>query len=339
MTALVFHIQGMHCPACERLVEMELREVPGVSAARASLARATVEVDGDFGDRSAEDVLHELDAAVKKHGYALTLERRRHQPRWPEFLIAAPLALALMAGFLLMQKLGVGRLVNATQMGYGVAFLIGVVASLSSCMAIVGGLVLAISAYYAQQGEKIRPQIIFHASRLLSFFLLGGVAGWAGSIFRLGDLGRVVFGVGAGMVMAVMGVGLLDIFPWAQQFRLMLPRAVGERIHALAQRRPRLMPLAFGMATFFLPCGFTQAMQAYTLQTGSFAAGALTMLSFALGTFPVLALLSFSILGTHGRSRSGVFFKTAGLLVILFGVYDVLNSLAGYGLISPIFVF
>ncbi|MBP6911491.1 sulfite exporter TauE/SafE family protein [Patescibacteria group bacterium] len=47
-----------------------------------------------------------------------------------------------------------------------------------------------------------------------------------------------------------------------------------------------------GIGTFFLPCGFTQSMQVYTLSTGSFLAGGLTMLSFALGTLPMLLLLS-----------------------------------------------
>jgi len=75
----------------------------------------------------------------------------------------------------------------------------------------------------------------------------------------------------------------------------------------------------------------------YTLTTGHFLAGALTMLSFALGTFPVLAILSFSTLGTRGREQSGVFFKTAGLVVVFFGLYDIINSLVGYGLIPPIY--
>ncbi len=119
----------------------------------------------------------------------------------------------------------------------------------------------------------------------------------------------------------------------------MLPQTVGGRIHALSNRRAGIMPFALGVATFFLPCGFTQSMQLYTLTTGSFLAGALTMFSFALGTFPMLALLSFSTLGARGRKHPGMFFKTAGLLVVLFGVYDILNSLAGYGLIQPLFNF
>ncbi|NCP77121.1 sulfite exporter TauE/SafE family protein [bacterium] len=44
--------------------------------------------------------------------------------------------------------------------------------------------------------------------------------------------------------------------------------------------------LGSGALTFFLPCGFTLAMQAYAITTGSFITGALTMMAFALGTAP-----------------------------------------------------
>lgn len=52
-------------------------------------------------------------------------------------------------------------------------------------------------------------------------------------------------------------------------------------------------PLIVGFATFFLPCGFTQSMQVAALSSGSFASGLAIMLAFALGTLPMLALLSF----------------------------------------------
>jgi P-type Cu+ transporter len=338
-TSLVFHVEGMHCASCVRLIETELRAAPGVSKVQASLAGHTVEVAGDFGDQPAELILRQLNPLLAQHEFALSLEPARPATRWNEFAIAAPVALALMAVFLFAQRLGVGKLVDSTQMGCGVAFFIGIVASLSSCMAIVGGLVLSLSAYYAQKGERVRPQLLFHAGRLVSFFILGGVAGAAGSIFQFGPFGAMILGLLVGGVMIVMGIGLLKIFPWAARFQAALPAAFGERIHALSARRTRVMPLALGVATFFLPCGFTQSMQLYTLTTGGFFAGALTMFSFALGTLPVLALLSFSTLGARRAGPAGVFFKTAGLLVVFFGLYDILNSLVGYGLMPPIFNF
>lgn len=337
--ALVFQVSGMHCQSCERLIEAELRAVPGITSATALRARHTVAIAGDFSGQAPEVILRQLNPLLEKHNFTLSLEPARRTVPWSEFVLAAPAAIALMAAFLFAQKLGVGKLVDSSQMGYGVAFFIGVVASLSSCMAIVGGLVLTLSAYYAQKGERVRPQLLFHGGRLASFFVLGGVAGAAGSIFQFGPLGAMVLGLLVGGVMIVMGIGLLKVFPWAARWQAALPRSFGERIHALAGRRARMMPLALGAATFFLPCGFTQSMQLYTLTTGSFPAGALTMFSFALGTLPVLALLSFSTLGARGRGPSGVFFKTAGLLVVFFGMYDILNSLVGYGLIPPIFNF
>ncbi len=336
---LTFHISGMHCGSCVRLTEAELRTVPGVTGVKASLADQQVEVTGDFTGRGAAELLPVFAPLVQKHDFVLSLEPARTAIKWREFAFALPAAVALMAAFIFAQELHLGNLVDASHIGYGVAFLVGVVASLSSCMAIVGGLVLTLSAYYAGKGEKTRPQLLFHAGRLASFFGLGGVAGAAGSIFRFGPKGAMVLGVLVGGIMIIMGIGLLNVFPWVKRFQVLLPRSLGERVHALQGHRAWFAPLALGVATFFLPCGFTQSMQLYTLTTGHFFAGALTMFSFALGTLPMLALLSFSPLGARGRGRSGVFFKTAGLLVVLFGAYDILNSLAGYGVIPPVFNF
>jgi sulfite exporter TauE/SafE len=63
------------------------------------------------------------------------------------------------------------------------------------------------------------------------------------------------------------------------------------------------------------------------------------MFAFALGTLPVLALLSFSSLGIHKKAQSGIFFKTAGLIVIFFAIFNLINTLAGASIIDPVFSF
>jgi sulfite exporter TauE/SafE len=78
-------------------------------------------------------------------------------------------------------------------------------------------------------------------------------------------------------------------------------------------------------------------MQIYSLSLGSFWGGAITMFTFALGTLPVLALLSFGASGFHKKIRSDVFFKTAGLVVIFFALINILSALAGAGIIPPLF--
>ena len=206
-------------------------------------------------------------------------------------------------------------------------------------MAVVGGLVLSMSANFAKEGDKVRPQVLFHIGRLVSFFILGGVIGVLGSVFQLGSMGTFVLNLIIAVVLLILGINLLDIFPWVKKFQPTIPSFIGKRIHGLKNINHTFTPLLIGVATFFLPCGFTQSMQIYTLTTGSFVAGALIMGTFALGTFPVLALLSFSSLGIHKKAQSGVFFKTAGLVVIFFGIFNLINALVAAGIIPPLFSF
>lgn len=61
-----------------------------------------------------------------------------------------------------------------------------------------------------------------------------------------------------------------------------------------------------------------------------------TMFAFALGTFPVLALISLASVNLSTSRRSGLFFKTAGIIVIAFALLNLMNSFAVIGLIRPI---
>lgn len=329
----------MHCHACILLIESELEEVEGVSRAIPNLSTHTVKVSGDFDWRTPEEVARELSGVLAKHGYSLSVERQAHDKKWADFAVAVPIALSFAVLFVLLQKLGIVNLVNTSSVSYGTAFGIGVIASLSTCMAVVGGLVLSMSATFAREGDRVRPQILFHAGRLVSFFVLGGVIGALGAAFTLGPTGTFILSLLIGLVMLVLGVNLLDVFPSFKKFQPSMPKFLAKHALGIAELNHWLTPLLVGVATFFLPCGFTQAMQIYSLTTGSFLAGAATMTAFALGTLPVLALIGFSSFSIKGSAKAGIFFKSAGLIVILFALFNITNSLVVIGLISPVFNF
>ena len=59
--------------------------------------------------------------------------------------------------------------------------------------------------------------------------------------------------------------------------------------------------------------------------------------TLARGTLPVLALISFSSFSVEHSPRKGVFFKTAGLIVILFALFNIINALVAAGIVPPIF--
>lgn len=334
-----FHVAGMHCKSCVLMTESELCDVPEISRAKTSLAKNSVEVTGDFGDKSQEMIAEELTRVLAKNGYSLSAEKIMPQKKWSDFKVAVPIAIAFAILFVVLQKLNIVNLVDTSTVSYGTAFIIGIIASLSTCMAVVGGLVLSMSATFAKDGDKIKPQILFHTGRIIAFFVLGGVIGAIGSAFTLSTNATVVLGIILGLVMLVLGINLLDVFGFTKKLQPSMPKFISQRALSLTKLNHRLTPVLIGVATFFLPCGFTQSMQLYTLGTHSFLTGGLTMLAFAVGTLPVLALVSFSSLSIHKSSQAGVFFKSAGLIVILFALFNIINSLVVIGFLPPVFNF
>lgn len=332
-----FHVHGMHCASCEMIIEDKLKEDKRVTSVKSDAKTKQAEVSGDFGVSNQETVMKELNDRLAPDGYSLSFEAERKPVAWREFLFAVPIAIGVVAIFFGLQSLGIVNMVNAEKMNYGTAFLIGIVASLSTCMAVVGGLVLSLSASF--ENKVIRPQILFHAGRLIGFFLLGGIMGAAGSAFRIGANGIFALSFLAGIVMLFLGVRLLDVLPHGKLSILKKPKRISRMASDMMKVNHSFAPALVGAATFFLPCGFTQSMQIYALSTGHFFSGSLTMLSFALGTLPILALLSFSSFAFSGMKKSGIFFKTVGIIVVLLALFNITNSFVSIGWIDPVFNF
>ena len=100
-----------------------------------------------------------------------------------------------------------------------------------------------------------------------------------------------------GVVMLILGLQLTGVFPRLQSFSFTLPKSVA-RVFGIkddGKEYSHRSTMITGALTFFLPCGFTQAMQLYAVSTGSFTQGFLIMGLFALGT-------SLGLLGVGGLS-------------------------------------
>ena len=337
MKTYTFHIHGMHCSSCVILTESKIGDLPNVSKVTSSLKNHSVEIIGDFGDKTETKIAEELTALVKDNGYTVSIEKQLQEKNWSDFKVAIPTALGFAVLFVLLQKLGIVNLVGGGNVTYGTAFVIGIIASLSTCMAVVGGLVLSMSATFAKEGDKIKPQLMFHGGRIVAFFILGGVIGAIGSAFTLGTTGTFALGLIIAIVMIILGINLLDVFPWAKRLQPAMPKFISKRAHGVSNLSHTLTPLLVGIATFFLPCGFTQSMQVAALSSGSFISGMGLMFAFALGTLPMLALLSFSSVSFAHSKHAPLFFKSAGVVVIGLGIFALLAGLAGVGIINPLF--
>lgn len=338
MKTLKFHVDGMHCKSCSLVVESQLKDLSYVQSARADIHTQSVVITGDFDGVPESELAKDFSVLLSEHGYTFSVEKKENKKDWSDFKIAIPIALAFAVLFILLQKMGLVNLIGAGKVSYGTAFVVGIVASLSTCMAVVGGLLLSMSATFAKEGNSKKPQALFHAGRLISFFILGGIIGLLGSAFTLGTNASFALSLIIGVVMIILGLNLLD-FHFAKRFQPTMPKFLSKHALGVSKLNHTFTPFVVGVATFFLPCGFTQSMQIYTLSTGSFLAGALTMFSFALGTLPVLSLVSFSSFSARNSKWSGVFFKTAGLVVIMFALFNIINGLVVINILPPIFNF
>ncbi|MBU0998881.1 sulfite exporter TauE/SafE family protein [Patescibacteria group bacterium] len=331
-----FYVTGTHCASCKILIEDILKEQDFIKNVRVDLKKEIVEIETDSG-QSAEELVAILTNKTKLNGYIFSLKKEIVEEKSDDVIWKAiPIGLIFSFFFFLLQKSGIFNLSFGSETTPVTGFIIGIIASFSSCLAIVGGLVLSLSATVAEEenSQAKKPLILFHAGRLFGFALLGGILGLIGEVIGVSFIFSAILGLLASIVMVLLGINLLGIF---KKSTITLPSNIFSFFRKV--EHTTLAPIVVGIGTFFLPCGFTQAMQISALSSGSFISGFLIMFSFALGTLPVLALLSFSSVSFAHSQYAPLFFKSAGVVVIILALFNLINGLAAIGIISPIFNF
>ena len=334
-------IKGMHCRSCELLLCDEIIKVPGVEEVSVYQNSGTAKIKYD-----GELKFHAVKKAIEDAGYELGKEERpiisRNLGDYRELGIAFFIVIALYS---IAKNFGVFDLsknISGAYSSLGVVFLVGLTAGISTCMALVGGLILGAAARFSENHptatgiEKFKPHLIFNLGRIVSYFILGGVIGYAGSFFSLSSSTLGLMTIIVGLVMLLLGGQLIDIFPILKRFSFTLPTFLTDFLgiqDRSDQEYSHKNSFVMGAMTFFLPCGFTQAMQLFAIKSGSPVVGAMTMGIFALGTAP-------GLLGVGGltsivkKESSRLFFKTAGVIVVLLAFFNLSNGLNLLG-ISP----
>src|SRR3989344_9301902 len=289
-------IRGMHCASCELLVGEELKKIPGLTNVYVSQKRALAIVKyPDTAQVNDKDIIK----AVQEAGYEVGHNQKlpwisRNPADYKDLARAGGIFLVIYLVVRLFNLVDLGF--DAPNSGVAVALLVGLVAGVSTCMALIGGLVLGLAARHAEQHpeatplQKFRPHIYFNIGRILGFAVLGGFIGLIGQAFKPSNnlLGFLTVLIGG--VMIFFGLKLIEIFPALRDKSITLPSGIA-RFFSLkkeVKEYSHKSAMVMGALTFFLPCGFTQAMQLYAVSTGSFTKGALIMGLFALGTAPGL---------------------------------------------------
>jgi len=331
-------IKGMHCKSCEIMVAEKLEKLPGVQKVSVSFGTKTATITSKYAltERSISAALDDIGYDV---GYdkepAISSDKSVLKDLFFGIIIVA------VIGFLISQS-GIAKLLNLQTAGMSngvVALLIGITAGVSTCMALIGGLVLGLSSRYAEKHptatpiQKFRPHLFFNLGRILSFIIFGAIIGGIGSAFQLQGAPLGLLTIGIGIVMILLGLQLTEIFPKLKNISFSLPSSISKAL-GIKKHRDREYShknsMLLGAITFFLPCGFTQAMQLFAISTGNPLQGAIIMGAFAIGTAPGLlgiGGLTSLVKGTFAKK----FFRIVGVAVVAMALINISN---GYNLLG-----
>lgn len=338
---ITYTIHGTHCASCEVLIERKLREIDGIKKVDVNHATGRTVVHCE-----CEPDLTKMQAAIAHDGYTIEAGDASPQPSdrntSRDYLHIGAIFLIVVAIYLIARQFDLIPDIGVSdKMGYGFVFAIGLVAATSTCLAVTGGLLLGMSAKYAERhpglsgAQKFKPTLAFNAGRIVGYTAFGAAIGGIGSAISLSSRATGLVTIVASVVMILLGLQLLKLFPKLQRFHPRMPKFLAHKIHDLSNSDQPFTPFILGAGTFFLPCGFTQALQLYVLSQGDAVKGGLIMLAFSLGTLP--ALLSLSIISSFAKGRfQGYFLKFAGVVVLLLGMFNIRS---GFTLAAPGFDF
>ena len=211
-------------------------------------------------------------------------------------------------------------------MEYWTALTLGFVGSLH-CAGMCGPLAIAVPVIGEGRRARVVSRLLYNSGRVITYVLLGLVAGALGRSFVLAGFQRwvsVVAGVAiiAGLLVSLkwsadglIGVGVVRLKRW-------FGRALQRRTHGAN--------FTLGLLNGLLPCGLVYVAATAAIGTGHVANGALYMLAFGLGTLPMMLGLGLSFVSFNWRGR------WRHLVPASVAVVGVLLILRGSGLGIPL---
>lgn len=300
-----YYVSGMHCASCVTLLKDSLTELDDVEVIDVEQGKAKLSTSSSFS-------LKHANAHVRDLGYTLSETPIIEKVNYFRILIVTIPVLILIW---IMNTLSIP--ITSTQVSIPTALVLGLIASTSTCLAVTGGLLLALST-------GVRFTLGFVIGRVLGYAVLGGILGAIGSVLAFSNTTTAVITIIAAFAMILLGLSQLGIIPF-------LKFSAITNFLQRAKVQTSFGAFLIGVATFFLPCGFTQSLQLFAITTHSFVSSALILGFFALGTIPGLFLIGSLNSIVRGKVRSYVM-TFAAVLIIALGLLTIPSAFTLYKL-------
>ena len=218
------------------------------------------------------------------------------------------------------------------EFGYAAAFLTGLLGA-GHCLGMCSG--LAGGAAVHQGWSKLVSVMSFHGSRIAVYVVLGTLGAALGqTLVQTGLLGKLQgqFMILAGLVIMVLGLAVTGLLPWPKP-GCSGPRSPRETKVAPPETRtlrPHILaPALAGLCNGLVPCSLVFSVATRATDTADPVQAALLMLSFGLGTAPVMGTVTAlgGLIGLKARAQGR---RLAGGIVILLGAWTLYEGVIFY---------
>lgn len=327
----VLQIEGMTCTSCEMRIENKLKKTEGIISAKAIYISSNVYITFDKNKIGLDEiisVIESLDYTVLNNAaeeIAVQSKNKEKNKSSDHMSVGSLIGIGIILFslyYIISNTIGFSFIPQIDQsMGYGILFAVGLLVSLH-CVAMCGGINLSQCVSYKTDAEadsrlsKLKPSLLYNTGRVISYTVIGGIVGTLGSVISFSGTAKGIVTILSGVFMVIMGINMLNIFPWLRRLNPRMPKVFGNKIHSNSGKHG---PFYVGLLNGLMPCGPLQSMQIYALGTGSFIGGAGTMFFFSLGTVPLMFGL-----GAVSSILSGKFthrmIKVSAVLVVFLGV-------------------
>jgi hypothetical protein len=191
-----------------------------------------------------------------------------------------------------------------------------------------GPIVLSYSMVGQAPGLRraLSPHLAYNAGRILTYSLLGAIAGSAGQVLvRIAGIQQTA-AIVSGILMVIAGVLMSGAVPSTRLVQIGVTPLFSRTVGRLLLAPGAASKLALGFVMGFLPCGLLYAALLKAASTGSAASGAASMAAFGLGTSGTL--LAIGLFTSSFRLRLGRWTNAlAAASVVLLGVVLVVRGM------------
>ncbi len=331
-------IDGMTCVNCESKIERELQGTVGITNAKVSYSSGKAEITFNSTVISIEEIV----STIEKLDYKVVKTQEGIKPKNNNITKILGIVFILLALYVIINYFGGFNIFNVFPqaeegMGYGMLFVIGLLTSLH-CVAMCGGINLSQCVPQAPvkgtgKLSTLRPSILYNFGRVISYTVVGGIVGALGSVVSFSGTAKGIVQLIAGVFMVIMGLNMLNIFPWLRKLNPRMPKIFARKIN---EQKSSKSPLYVGLLNGLMPCGPLQAMQLYALSTGDPFKGALSMLLFSLGTVPLMFGIG-ALSSLLSKKFTSKMMTASAVLVTVLGVFMFSSGLSLSGFALPTF--